>query len=248
MVLARPGQHLAHPGDRRLPLIGLGGELVDLLEQGGLHEDGVGHAAAQGGHLVAEQVALLRRGGDGQDEEPVLDWIGLPDLPDGESQWFDRDGRPTKDEYYVPSRIRLDETCERTQLGATYLDAYDQVEVEPGAACGEELSRERRTFDWKVIGIDVPTTLTLDYSNPACCPAGKPPCAPPPDGPSYTCKPTASPGRYTCTFRALKVDRREVSGGTAATYWFALGVGKVLEDEKGEDREVLTCFSLPRQD
>ncbi|MBI2898310.1 MAG: serine/threonine protein kinase [Deltaproteobacteria bacterium] len=156
-------------------------------------------------------------------------------------QWFAADGTVTKDEYFVPSRIRLDETCLHTLDGATYLDAYDEVEVEPGSGCGEVIERETRTFDWKVTGVDVPVRLDLSYRNPACCPAEEPACGPPPDGPGHRCAPEGE-RRWSCEFRTLQVDRREVSGGTAATTWFAAGVGKVLEDEKGEDREVLECF------
>jgi predicted Ser/Thr protein kinase len=156
-------------------------------------------------------------------------------------QWFAPDGTMTKDEYFVPSRIRLDETCGHTLVGASYLDAYDQVEVSPGEGCGEELERRTRTFDWRVVAVDVPVILELDYANRACCPPEDAACGPPPNGPGHTCT-AEGDRRYRCEFRALQVDRREVSGGTAATYWFAVDVGKVLEDEKGEDREELMCF------
>jgi len=156
-------------------------------------------------------------------------------------QWFAPDGTMTKDEYFVPSRIRLDESCAHTLVGTSYLDAYDQVEVRPGDGCGEPLERETRTFDFRVAGVGVPVTLELDYANPACCPPGDAACGPPPDGPGHTCVATAD-RRYRCEFRTLQLDRREVSGRRADTYWFAAGVGKVLEDEKGEDREVLLCF------
>ena len=156
-------------------------------------------------------------------------------------QWFSPDGTMTKDEYYVPSRIRLDESCPRTLVGASYLDAYDEVDVAPGRECGEEIARKTRTFDWRVVGVDVPLQMELDYSNPACCPPTQPDCGPPPDVASHTCSPLAD-RRWSCRFSTLQVDRREVSGRTAGTYWFAADVGKVLEDEKGEDREVLVCF------
>jgi len=148
----------------------------------------------------------------------------------------------------VPSRIRLDETCAHSVLGATYLDVYDQVEVAPGREC-EEVERETRTFEWKVVGVDVPVRLELDYSHPACCPDGAPGCGPPPDGPGHSCTPRpGAAGRWRCEFRTLQVDRREVSGGTAASSSFAVDVGKVLDDERGEDREVLTCFARARSD
>lgn len=156
-------------------------------------------------------------------------------------QWFEPDGTVTKDEYFVPSRIRLDESCAHSVLGATYLDAYDEVEVAPGGACGEEVARQTRTFDWKVVGVDVPVRLDLDYTPAACCPPDAPRCGPPPDGPGHSCTQSGE-RRWSCTFRTLQVDRREVSGGTAGTYWFAVDVGKVLEDDKGENREELMCF------
>lgn len=157
--------------------------------------------------------------------------------------WYTEDGTATKDEYYVPSRARLDESCGRVEEGASYLDTYDEVEVESSAACGEVVARETRTFDWKVLADDVPVTLELDYGHPACCaPDGT--CAPPPDGPGHRCV-HAEGSIWRCQFDALQVQRREVQGGKTATYWFALGVGKILEDTKGEERETLICFRTP---
>lgn len=170
-------------------------------------------------------------------------------------QWFTDDGVPTKDEYYVPSRVRLDESCATTRAGATYLDTYDEVEVDidDPSSCGAEIKRKTRTFDWKVISERVEVELTLDYSHPACCARASgegvdagvgSSCGPPPNGPGHRC--THRDGAvWECRFDAIEVQRREVRGGKVASYWFAPGVGKVQEDSKGDENESLVCFTAP---
>jgi hypothetical protein len=160
--------------------------------------------------------------------------------------WFTADGRVTKDEYYVPGRIRLDETCRGARVGSGYLDSYDEVEVDTLTECGEEIAREPRVFDWRVVADNVVLTQQLDYSHPRCCPGGQRGCSPPPNGPGHRCTPVAgSDTLFTCQFKTLQVERMEVDGGTDAIYWFAVDVGKVLEDSKGNEREELICFAKP---
>ena len=163
-------------------------------------------------------------------------------------QWFTNDGVPTKDEYYVPSRIRIGESCATTLEGATYLDTYDEVEVEVSPdpdLCTAEVQRKTRTFDWKVVSVHEEVELTLDYSHPACCSDPKAgACRPPADGPGHRCT-FRSESLWDCRFDAIQVQRREVRGGKLAEYWFALGVGKVKEDTKGDVVEDLVCFTVP---
>jgi hypothetical protein len=160
--------------------------------------------------------------------------------------WFTAGGQVTKDEYFAPGRIRLDESCLHTQVGASYLDSYDEVEVASHDGCGEEKVRRPRTFDWRVVGSGVPIVLELDYRQPACCPGTRPPCRPPPDDLGHQCSPVVdNPGRYRCEFSTLHVERREVGGGDMVAYWFAPEVGKVLEDSKGDELEELICFTIP---
>jgi hypothetical protein len=188
-------------------------------------------------------------------------WVEVKTVPSGEGrppgmitvrhrdQWFRSDGTITKDEYYVPGRARLDETCLHSLVGVPYLDSYDEVEVEAGAdGCGEELVRKTKTFDWQVVEVGANLTLTMDYSHPACCDRAAPmSCRPPPDGPGYQCEPTPGGAAtdWTCTFATLEVRRLEVQGGKKASYWFALGVGEVKEESRGEEIETLVCFTVP---
>jgi hypothetical protein len=166
--------------------------------------------------------------------------------------WFTDDGVATKDEYYEPSRVRLDETCERTLARASFLDSYDEVEAEVGAVgherCGKAIDRKNKTFDWQVVATGVPVRLRMSFSHPACCAAGEAgACRPPPDGPGHSCKRTEGGGEtdWTCDFETLQVRRSEVRGGKHATYWFAAGVGKVKEVSKGDEIESLICFAIP---
>jgi len=176
-----------------------------------------------------------------------------PGFPAGEltlrhrDLWTTNDGIVTKEEYYQPERIRLDGTCAHTLPRASYLDTYDEVEVEPGRECGKETKRKTRTFDWQVVETGAVISLDMDYSHPACCSEGSAPCSPPPDGPGHTCvrKEGSEAASWRCRFETLMVRRREVDGGKLATYWFAPGVGKVKELSRGEEIEHLICFAVP---
>ena len=161
-------------------------------------------------------------------------------------RWQTNEGKITKDEYYQPGRVRLDETCTHTLPGATFVDTYDEVDVTPAGDCGRELGRETRTFDWQVVGVNVKLKLALDYSQPACCPDGGD-CRPPPDGPGHRCsvKPGGAATDWICEFDTIEVQRREVDGRKLATYWFAADVGKVKEYSRGEEIEDLICFTVP---
>ncbi|MCA9683878.1 MAG: hypothetical protein KC457_16880, partial [Myxococcales bacterium] len=188
----------------------------------------------------------------------ALRWIEVQEVespegyPSGQITWrhrdqyFTNDGVARMQEYFEPARIRLDESCQHTVARATYMDAYDEIGVAPDSACGEELSRQKKNFDWQVVGRDVPLRLRLNYAHKACCGRGRK-CAPPPDGPGHSCRPTEGGGRneWTCDFTTLEVTRSKVDGGKDATYWFAAGVGKVKEHSKGEEIETLVCFTIP---
>ncbi len=106
-ALCKQGQRLLGLG-RQLP--GCREKLIELLY---FPLSGLGDAMTRlPGHRV-RRFFLLRRGRQGQlhffngtptaivldldrDEEPVLAWIGLPALRDGESAWFDLATRPAE--------------------------------------------------------------------------------------------------------------------------------------------------------
>ncbi len=161
-------------------------------------------------------------------------------------RWYRNDGTVTTDEYYQPARIRLDDTCLHTLVGASFLDSYDEVDVTPGSECGAEVSRKHKTFDWLVVADGVPIKLALDYSHPECCPDPDR-CQPPPDDDAHHCvaKPGGAPTDWICEFDTLEVQRREVDGSKTASYWFAAGVGKIKEYTKGEEIEHLICYTVP---
>ncbi len=161
--------------------------------------------------------------------------------------WFTNDGVARKAEYFVPGRVRLDESCARTVGGAVYSDSYEEVEVAPGAyGCGKTTDRKAKTFDWQVLGTEVPIEVRLDYSHPACCPPDGAECGPPANNAAQRCvRVPDNPALWDCTFKTLQVNRSEVDGGKRATYWFAPGVGKVKEDSPGEELESLVCFRVP---
>jgi len=161
--------------------------------------------------------------------------------------WHTNDGTGTKDEYFVPGRVRLDESCARTLAGASYSDTYEEVEVAPDAdGCGKTTDRKAKTFDWQVLATDTPIKLRLNYSHPACCPSGATDCGPPPDNDAQRCIAVPdAPALWDCTFNTLQVQRSEVDGGKRAMYWFAPGVGKVKEDSQGDELESLVCFRAP---
>jgi predicted Ser/Thr protein kinase len=187
----------------------------------------------------------------------ALRWLGVetrvspPGHAPGQVVWRHRDQYFTSDgvarlhEYFEPARLRLDESCAHTVARASYVDAYDEVTVEPSSACGPELSRRAKHFDWQVVARDVPLQLRLDYTHPACCAEGGR-CGPPPEGPGHRCRPVeGQPRAWTCDFTTLEVSRSEVRGGKDVTYWFAAGVGEVKEHSKGESIETLICFTGP---
>jgi predicted Ser/Thr protein kinase len=190
----------------------------------------------------------------------ALRWIELHQVPspDGHppgqiavrhrDQYFTKDDVPRLQEYFEPSRVRLDESCAHTIAGASYVDSYEEVQVAPDSECGEELSRRAKTFDWHVVATDVPIRLQLNYSHPACCgDRSRKRCRPPADGPGHSCIKTegGGPHDWTCDFTTLQVARSEAYGGKDASYWFAPGVGKVKEHSKGEEIETLVCFAVP---
>jgi predicted Ser/Thr protein kinase len=187
----------------------------------------------------------------------ALRWIGVEPVespaghPPGQITWryrdqyFTTDGVARLHEYFEPARMRLDESCAHTIARASYVDAYEEITVDPSSECGAELSRRAKHFDWQVVARDVPLRLELDYAHPACCPVPER-CGPPPDGPGHRCVAVEGrPGAWTCDFSTLEVSRSEVRGGKNVTYWFAAGVGEVKEHSKGESIETLVCFSLP---
>ncbi|HSD86308.1 MAG TPA: serine/threonine-protein kinase, partial [Kofleriaceae bacterium] len=43
-------------------------------------------------------------------------------------EWFDLEGRPTRTVYYLPYRLRVEHSCDRTIVGAAWTEEYDAIE------------------------------------------------------------------------------------------------------------------------
>jgi hypothetical protein len=117
-------------------------------------------------------------------------------------QSFDAAGTLASDQFYVPGKLRVDETPEHLTLGARWSISYTEVEIDPVAGV-KTVSKDET---WSVEAVDEAVTV----------PAG--------------------------TFTTLRV-RKVTSGAADKTFWFARGVGKIME--QGEQREELRAYTLP---
>jgi hypothetical protein len=73
-------------------------------------------------------------------------------------QDFDTTGALEQTTAYVPSKLRLDESPERTAMGATFQETYQRTVTDPA---GVELSNLTIVDEWTVLGVDVPCESRL---------------------------------------------------------------------------------------
>jgi hypothetical protein len=157
---------------------------------------------------------------------------------------LDASGEVVDEEYYFPSRIRLDEACASTVGGAAFMDAYVEVRVVRSSEGAAIRSRQVRAYRWTVVAEEVLLpAVVLDYSTPGCC-EGAEPCRPQPDGPGHRCRRLEGSDRWECDFVTLQVARQGLQHdlNRKVNYWFAPDVGKVREDAHPKEEETLLCF------
>lgn len=76
-------------------------------------------------------------------------------------QTYDGAGTLVSDQFYVPGKLRVDETAAHTMLGATWTSAYTEVEVDP--VVGTTTTSKDET--WIVEGVDEPVTVPAGTFN-----------------------------------------------------------------------------------
>ncbi len=64
-------------------------------------------------------------------------------------KWFDADGNLTRTRYYVPGRVRIDETAEHLVQGATWTEEF--IEYRDEVADGEVAIELRHEVDWETL-------------------------------------------------------------------------------------------------
>jgi len=76
-------------------------------------------------------------------------------------QSFDAASTLVSDQFYVPSKLRVDETAAHTTLAAAWTVAFTEVEVDPVTGTVTVSKSE----DWTVMGVDEPVTVPAGTFN-----------------------------------------------------------------------------------
>jgi hypothetical protein len=86
-------------------------------------------------------------------------WLAREDGAVGfvHDEWYDLDGRRTRDVSYAPRRFRVSDACDHRRAGARWTESYERIDVDP--VTGARTGARRIEEEWEVQAVDEEITV-----------------------------------------------------------------------------------------